>query len=135
PYMIYHVTHERLVFPELGIASDEKVVAHALPKVELALGVMERELSHGRDYLLGSELTLADFFILPSTFAFSLTEEGKAMYPKYPAFCRWRERMLADDAEAARAFASARAHTSRARVGGYAPAEVLMQLAASRLQS
>jgi glutathione S-transferase len=93
PYMIYHVTHERLVFPELGIASDEKVVAHALPKVEVALGVMERELSHGRDYLLGSELTLADFFLLPSTFAFSLTEEGKAMYPKYPAFCRWRERM------------------------------------------
>jgi glutathione S-transferase len=93
PYMIYHVTHERLVFPELGIVSDEKVVAHALPKVALALGVMERELSHGRDYLLGSELTLADFFILPSTFAFSLTEEGKAMYPKYPAFCRWRERM------------------------------------------
>ena len=93
PYMIYHVTHERLVFPELGIASDEKVVAHALPKVEVALGVMERELSHGRDYLLGPELTLADFFLLPSTFAFSLTEEGKAMYPKYPAFCRWRERM------------------------------------------
>ncbi|HYS90229.1 MAG TPA: glutathione binding-like protein, partial [Bradyrhizobium sp.] len=93
PYMIYHVTHERLVYPELGIASDEKVVAHALPKVELALGVMERELSLGQDYLLGSELTLADFFMLPSTFAFSLTEEGKAMYPKYPAFCRWRERM------------------------------------------
>jgi glutathione S-transferase len=93
PYMIYHVTHERLVFPELGIASDEKVVAHALPKVEVALGVMERELSHGQEFLLGSELTLADFFLLPSTFAFSLTEEGKAMYPKYPAFCRWRERM------------------------------------------
>ncbi len=92
PYMIYHVTHERLVYPELGIASDEKVVAHALPKVELALGVMERELSRGQDYLLG-ELTLADFFVLPSTFAFSLTEEGKAMYPKYPAFCRWRDRM------------------------------------------
>jgi glutathione S-transferase len=93
PYMIYHVTHERLVYPELGIASDEKVVAHALPKVELALAVMERELSQGHDYLLGSELTLADFFILPSTFAFSLTEESKVMYPKYPAFCRWRERM------------------------------------------
>jgi glutathione S-transferase len=93
PYMIYHVTHERLVYPELGIASDEKVVARALPKVELALGVMERELSHGEDYLLGSDLTLADFFILPSTFAFSLTEEGKAMYPRFPAFCRWRERL------------------------------------------
>jgi glutathione S-transferase len=93
PYMIYHVTHERIVFPELGIASDEKVVAHALPKVELGLGVMERELSHGQDYLVGSELSLADFFMLPSTFAFSLTEEGRGLYPKFPAFCRWRERM------------------------------------------
>jgi glutathione S-transferase len=93
PYMIYHVTHERLVFPELGIASDEKVVAHALPKVEVALGVMERGLSHGQDYLLGSELTLADFFMLPSTFAFGLVEEGRATYPKFPAFCLWRERM------------------------------------------
>jgi len=92
-YMIYHVTHERIVFPELGIASDERVVAHALPKIEVGLGVMERELSDGRDYLLGSQLTLADFFLLPSTFSFSLTEEGRKMYPKFPAFCRWRERM------------------------------------------
>ena len=45
PYMIYHVSHERRVFPELGIASDEKVVAHALPKVETALTVMERQLA------------------------------------------------------------------------------------------
>jgi glutathione S-transferase len=93
PYMIHHVTHERLVFPELGIASDEKVVAHALPRVENALVAIERELADGRDYLLGPELSIADFYLLPSTFAFSLTEEGKAMYPKYPAFCRWRERM------------------------------------------
>jgi glutathione S-transferase len=92
-YVIYHVTHERIVFTELGIASDEKVVAHALPKVELGLGVVERELSHGQDYLLGAELSLADFFMLPSTFAFSLTEEGRKLYPKFPAFCRWRERM------------------------------------------
>jgi glutathione S-transferase len=95
PYMIYHVTHERLVYPELGIPSDEKVVAHALPKVELGLQVAERQLEHAKHYLLGNELTLADFYLLPSTFAFSLTEEGKTMYPKYPAFCRWRERMEA----------------------------------------
>ncbi len=93
PYMIYHVTHERIVFPELGIASDEAVVAHALPKVERALGVVERELAYGKPYLLGEELSLADFFLLPSTFSFSLTGEGKAMYPRFPAFCRWRERM------------------------------------------
>jgi glutathione S-transferase len=93
PYMIYHVTHERIVFPELGIAPDEKVVEHALPKVELGLGALERELSRGNDYLLGSDLTLADFFLLPSTFAFSMTDEGRKLYPKFPAFCRWRERM------------------------------------------
>ena len=93
PYMIYHVTHERLVFPELGIASDEKVVAHALPKIELGLGVLERALAHGGDYLLGSELSLADFYLLPATFAFSLTAEGKTLYAKFPAFSRWRERM------------------------------------------
>ena len=95
PYMIYHVTHERIVFPELGIATDEKVVAHALPKVELGLGVIERELAHGKNYLLGSELSQADYYLLPCTFAFSLTDEGRAMYPKFPAFCRWRERMEA----------------------------------------
>ena len=39
PYMIYDVSHERNVFPELGIPSDEKVVAHALPKIEVALQV------------------------------------------------------------------------------------------------
>jgi glutathione S-transferase len=93
PYMIYHVTHERLVFPELGIASDEKVVAHALPEVENALAVAERQLGHGENFLLGRELTIADFYLLPATFAFSLTAEGQSMYPKFPAFCRWRERM------------------------------------------
>ncbi|HET7019325.1 MAG TPA: glutathione S-transferase family protein [Xanthobacteraceae bacterium] len=65
PYMIYHVTHERLVYPQLGIASDEKVVAHALPKIERALHVLETALGHGADYIIGRELTLADFFMLP----------------------------------------------------------------------
>ena len=37
PYMIYHVGHERNVFPRLGIPSDEEVVAHALPKIEIGL--------------------------------------------------------------------------------------------------
>jgi glutathione S-transferase len=95
PYMIYHVSHERNVFPELGIASDEKVVAHALPKIVVGLQVAERELAQGKDYLLGSELSLADFYLLPATYAFGLTPEGKRMYPNYPAFCRWRERMEA----------------------------------------
>ena len=79
PYMIYHVTHERLVFPQLGIASDEKVVAHALPKVQRALEVLEKALGHGADYIVGSELTLADFFMLPSTYASLIGRLGQAL--------------------------------------------------------
>ena len=45
PYLIYHVSHERNVFPQLGIPSDEEVVAHAMPKVETCLEVLDRELS------------------------------------------------------------------------------------------
>ena len=56
---------------------------------------LERQLGHGKPYLLGSELTLADFYLLPSTFALSLTEEGKSMYQKFPRFSHWREMMEA----------------------------------------
>jgi glutathione S-transferase len=68
PYMIYHVSHERNVFPQLGIPSDEKVVAHALPKIEVALQVMERQLAHRQGFLLGGEVGLADYYLLPSTY-------------------------------------------------------------------
>jgi glutathione S-transferase len=95
PYMIYHVSHERNVFPQLGIPSDENVVAHALPKVETCLQVMQRELSDGSEYLLGPELTLADFYMLPMIHAFGFSPEAQAMYPEFPAICAWRERMEA----------------------------------------
>ena len=65
PYMIYHVSHERNVFPQLGIEPDEKVVEHALPKVEVCLQVMERELADGKEFMLGPQLSLADFYLLP----------------------------------------------------------------------
>ena len=61
--------------------------------VEVCLQVMERELSHGKEHLLGSELTLADLYLLPITFAFGFAPEAQAMYPKFSAICAWRERM------------------------------------------
>jgi len=95
PYMCYHVSHERNVFPQLGIPSDEKVVAHALPKIEVALQVMERQLSHGQGFLLGGEVGLADYYLLPSTYAFGFAPEAKAMYADFPAIQEWRGRMEA----------------------------------------
>ena len=67
------------MFLELGIASDEKVVAHALPKIQRALEVLEKALDHGADYIVGSELTLADFFMLPSTYASLIGRLGQAL--------------------------------------------------------
>ena len=95
PYLIYHVSHERNVFPQLGIPSDEKVVAHALPKVETCLQVMERELSHGKEFLLGAQVMLADFYMLPMIHAFGFSPEAQALYPNFPAICAWREQMEA----------------------------------------
>ena len=86
PYMIYHVTHERLAFPELGIASDEKVVAHVTPQGRNGARGCRTCAGTRKKIPVGDELSIADFYLLPSTFAFSLTAEGQAMYPKFPAF-------------------------------------------------
>jgi glutathione S-transferase len=93
PEMIYHVTHERLVYPELGIPSNDLIVQRALPNVRRALEVMERELADGRPFIVGDVLTMADFFLLPSLFAFALTPEGRTMMPQFPAVVRWDARM------------------------------------------
>src|SRR5438445_4227554 len=65
----------------------------ALSRTSLGCSAGFGKVAHGKDYLLGSHLSLADFYLLPSTYSFSFVPEAKAMYPKYPAFCRWRDRM------------------------------------------
>jgi glutathione S-transferase len=93
PWMIFHVAHERLVFPELGIASDDRIVARAMPHVREALGVMNDALGTRDSFLVGDTLTLADLFLYPSLFSLALTPEGKALLPDYPAVLAWRARM------------------------------------------
>jgi glutathione S-transferase len=95
PYIAFHLGHERLVYPTLGIAPDEKVVAHALPRIAVALEVMERELSNGHDFLAGDQLTLADFFLLPTMTTLSLTPEGEDMLKPKARIGAWRARLEA----------------------------------------
>ena len=92
PYMAYHLGHERLIYPTLGIPADEKVVVHALPRIAVALDVMEREFAHEDDYLVGDQLTLADLFLLPMT-TLSLTPEGQEMLKAKPRINAWCARM------------------------------------------
>ena len=130
PYMCYHVSHERNVFPQLGIRSDEKVVAHALPKIEAALQVMERQLAHGQGFLLGGQVGLADYYLLPSTYAFGFAPEAKAMYADFPAVREWRENIEAlPTVQSFRAAQPPRAHRARPQMGGLAPPEILTRQA------
>lgn len=93
PYMIYHVTHERLVYPELGIPGNDAIVARAMPHIREALETMEHELSDKRPFIIGEAITLADFFLYPSLFAFALAPEGKQLLPEFPAVQAWQKRM------------------------------------------
>jgi len=93
PEMIYHVTHERLVYPELGIPGNDLIVQRALPKVTRALEVMEAELADGRPFIVGDSVTMADFFLLPTLFALSLAPEGKKLLPRFPGIVAWDNRM------------------------------------------
>jgi glutathione S-transferase len=93
PYMAFHLGHERLIYPALGIESDEKVVAHALPRIRVALDVMEHELEDGREFLVGHELSLADFFLVPSLTTLSLTPEGAELLKAKRHIAGWRRRM------------------------------------------
>ncbi len=93
PYIVYHLAHERLVFPALGIAPDEKVVAAALPKIATALAVMEAELFVNGAFLVEGRLCLADFFLLPSLRSLGRTPEGQDMLREKPLIRAWLSRM------------------------------------------
>jgi glutathione S-transferase len=93
PYMIYHVTHERLVFPELGIPGNDAIVARAMPHCREALESLELELADGRWYVTGEVITLADFYLYPMLFAFALAPEGKQLLGEFPLVRAWRQRM------------------------------------------
>jgi glutathione S-transferase len=93
PQIVYHLSHERSVFPALGIKPDERVVEVALPKIERALAVMERELNVGHPFLIGDSVTLADLFMVPCLTSLARTEEGHAILDRHPLVIGWRERM------------------------------------------
>lgn len=82
PQIVFHLSHERSVFPALGIEPDER-----------ALGVMERELNASRPFLVSDEITLADLFMVPCMTSLARTDEGRAMLERHPQVSAWRERM------------------------------------------
>jgi glutathione S-transferase len=95
PYMIYHISHERNIFPELGIEPKQAIIDRAMPIAIRALEVMDRELGDGRPFFVGEQLTLADFFLLPMLTAFGFAPEAKELKPRYKHLVAWENRMNA----------------------------------------
>lgn len=93
PQIVYHLSHERSVFPALGIQPDERVVQAALPKIERALDVMEKALIAGQPFLIGDTVTIADLFMVPCLTSLARTDEGRAILGRHPLVAGWRERM------------------------------------------
>ncbi len=93
PNFIFRFTHETVVFPELGIATDDKVVSGAVPKIELALSVMENELRDGRPFIVNGSPTLADYCLLPNFIAISFAPTGPSLVSQYPLITAWIRRM------------------------------------------
>ena len=94
PYMIYHISHERNVFPELGIEPKQAIVDRALPIARRCLEVLDAELADGRKFIVaGDRPTLADFFMLPMLTAFSFAPEAKELRPRFDHVNAWDRRM------------------------------------------
>jgi glutathione S-transferase len=93
PYMIYHISHERNVFPELGIEPKQAIVDRALPIAGRCLEVIDRELADGRPFMVGDRPTLADFFLLPMLTAFGFAPEAKELLPRFEHIEAWDVRM------------------------------------------
>jgi glutathione S-transferase len=92
PYVVYYLVHERVIFPDLGIPADEAVVADALPKIELALRVLDARLAHS-PFLADVVPTLADYFLFPTITALILTPEGKTLLECTANVFGWLGRM------------------------------------------
>lgn len=90
---IHQLVRERVLFPELGVAADEAVVAAALPHIRRSLDVLERTLGAGMAFLAGERRSLADYFMLPTVAALGMTEEGRAELSRPLATLAWMARM------------------------------------------
>lgn len=90
--MVWDVYVQRIVIPEEGGRSDERVISGALRSIGIVLGQLD--LWRGRnEFLVGSSMTLADLHGFPMLQYFALTPEGATLLESYPRLQQWLDRM------------------------------------------
>lgn len=82
------ITIQRLIVPNQGGQPDETAIQTAVPKVKTALGAIE-SISICDPFLLGSMITLADFYLMPVMFYLSNTPEMEPATAQTPKLKSW----------------------------------------------
>ncbi|MBL6852690.1 MAG: glutathione S-transferase family protein [Alphaproteobacteria bacterium] len=85
-------TKERLVRPAWGFEPDKAFIDSAREPLLVQTRLIEEAVAAG-GFLVGSELTLADCFLLPHLLFFSLTPEGRDLTARLPNARAWLDRM------------------------------------------
>ncbi|MEP0886549.1 glutathione binding-like protein [Trichocoleus sp. ST-U3] len=79
---------QRLIVPSQGGKTDEGAVKNAIAPAKTAAEAIE-PLTVGSPYLLGSELSVADFYLIPIFIYLSQTPEFAAITPQTPKLRTW----------------------------------------------
>lgn len=79
---------QRLIVPSQGGKADEEMVKNAVAPAQTALKAIE-SLTVGSPYLLGSEMTIADFYLIPIFIYLSQTPEFDAITTQTPKIRTW----------------------------------------------
>jgi glutathione S-transferase len=86
--VIRDIVIQRLVVPSQGGTSDLEKIQNAIAPAKKAVEAIE-SLAVGSPYLLGSKLTIADFYLIPLFAYFSKTPEFDAVTAQVPKLRTW----------------------------------------------
>ena len=90
------LTIENLVKPQQGKEIDEQAVEAAIAPTQKALEAIET-LFTGSPYILGSSLSIADFYLIPIFFYISKTPQFQAVTANTPKLTDWWDKAQALD--------------------------------------
>ena len=79
---------QRLIVPTQGGKTDEAKVKNAIAPAQTAIEAIE-SLAAGSPYLLGSEASIADFYLIPIFIYLSQTPEFEVITAQTPKLRRW----------------------------------------------
>lgn len=88
PAAISTIVIQRLIVPSQGGSTDEALVKNAVAPAKTALEAIE-SLTVGSPYLLGSDVGIADFYLIPIFIYFSQTPEFEAVTAQTPKLRTW----------------------------------------------